>query len=112
MRELTVLEQIILASIIHLGDDAYGLSIRKTAKSLSGKSLMYGALYNALDQLSRKGFVDKDARKPEAETGGHERIYYAVTREGKQALRTAYRLHRAIWTSLPEITRELDRGGR
>lgn len=109
MRDLTVLEQIILASIIHLGDEAYGLAIRKTAKSLSGKSLMYGALYNALDQLSRKGFVDKDARKPEAETGGHERIYYAVTREGKRALRAAYRLHQSIWTRLPEITRKFER---
>jgi len=112
MRELTVLEQIILASIIHLGEEAYGLAIRKTAKSLSGKSLMYGALYNALDQLSRKEYVAKHVRKPEADNGGHERIYYAVTREGKQALRVAYRLHQSIWTSLPEITREFDRGGR
>lgn len=109
MRELTVLEQIILASIIHLGDNAYGLAIRKTAKSLSGKSVMYGALYNALDQLSRKEYVAKHVRKPEAGDGGHERIYYAVTREGKKALRTAYQLHKSIWTSIPETTREFER---
>ena len=109
MRELTVLEQIILASIIHLGEDAYGLAIRKTAKSLSGKSLMYGALYNALDQLSRKEYVTKKIHKPEARDGGHERIYYVVTREGKDALRTAYRLHQSIWTSIPETTREFKR---
>ena len=109
MRELSVLEQIILASIIHLGEEAYGLAIRKTAKSLSGKSLMYGALYNVLDQLSRKEYVTKKIHKPEARDGGHERIYYVVTREGKDALRTAYRLHKSIWTSIPEITRECKR---
>jgi len=107
MRDPSVFEQIILASIIHLEDEAYGLSIRKTAKALSGKSPMYGALYNALDQLTRKGFVDKEARKPES--GGHERIYYTVTAEGKNALRTAYRMQKSIWKSIPEITREFER---
>jgi len=109
MRELTVLEQIILASIINLGEEAYGLAIRKTAKSLSGKSLMYGALYNALDQLTRKEYVTKEIRKPEAGDGGHERIYYAVTRDGKKALRTAYQLQKSIWTSIPKTTREFER---
>ena len=53
MKEPTILEQIILASIYSLDDAAYGVAIRKRVQSLTGKNLMYGTLYNALDQLRR-----------------------------------------------------------
>ena len=103
MKELTVLEQIILAAILSLKDDAYGVSVRKKVKKLTGKSIMYGTLYNALDQMFRKGYVTK--RKSSSESGRNNRIYYALTCQGKKSLQAAYMLQKSIWTSIPEFIR-------
>lgn len=100
MKILTIFEQIILASIITLNGDAYGVSIRKRAKDLSGKSIMYGSLYNILDQLHRKGYVTRTKRKPVSNEGGHEKIFYTVTASGMKALQKAQEIQSAIRDSL------------
>ncbi len=103
MKELTLLEQMIMAAIVALKSDAYGVSIRKRVEKLTGKRLMYGTLYNALDQLLRKGYVSKTKGTTSSERGGRPRLYYALTSVGKSALRASYDLHRTIWESIPEF---------
>ena len=68
---------------------------------------MYGALYNVLDQMYRKGFVTKTKHKPSAEKSGHARIYYTLTPEGVKALQTSYSLQKSIWDHLPELIEDL-----
>jgi len=106
MKILTILEQIILASIITLEGDAYGVSIRKKARDLSGKSIMYGSLYNILDQLHRKGYVTRTKRKPILNESGHEKIFYKVTPSGMKALQEAQTIQNSIWDSLPAYTKK------
>ncbi len=101
MKELTLLEQMILAAIIALKEDAYGVSIRKRVEKMTGKRLMYGTLYNALDQLLRKGYVTKTKGATSSVRGGRPRIYYALAPNGMDALRTSYNLQCAIWESIP-----------
>jgi len=103
MKELTPLEQMILAAIIALEENAYGVSIRKRVAKMTGKRLMYGTLYNALDQLLRKGYVSKTKGTTLSEKGGRPRIYYALTSEGGRALKDSFELHRAIFQSIPEF---------
>ena len=103
MKILTILEQIVLASILILKNDAFGISIRKKSRQLSGKNIMYGALYNVLDQLHRKGYVTKAKRKPLPQKGGHERIYYTLTSEGMAALQEAHALQKSIWAHLAKV---------
>lgn len=101
MKELTLLEQMILAAVIALAENAYGVSIRKKVEKLTGKRLMYGTLYNALDQLLRKDYVTKIKGITSSARGGRPRIYYKLTPAGKKALRTSYDLQQAIWNSIP-----------
>jgi len=106
MRDLTLLEQMILAAVIALKDDAYGVSIRKRMEKLTEKRMMYGTLYNALDQLLRKGYVTKTKGTTSSSRSGRPRIYYALTTTGKKALRASYNLQSAIWGSIPEFLGE------
>ncbi len=86
MKELTVLEQMVLVSILNLEQDAYGVAIRKRISSLTRKNLMYGTLYNALDQMHRKGLIQKSKKKPTGTSRGlHGRVYYTLTGAGKKA---------------------------
>ena len=103
MKELTLLEQMILAAVIALKEGAYGVSIRKRVEKLTGKRLMYGTLYNALDQLLRKGYVKKTKGTTSSTRGGRPRIYYDLTSMGKSALQASYDLQRTIWESIPEF---------
>lgn len=103
MKELSVLEQLLLIVIVKLKDNAYGVSIRREINKLTGKTMMYGTLYNALAQLLKKNYVVKTKGDPVPERLGRSRIYYALTPAGKAALQAAYDLQRTIWSSIPEF---------
>jgi PadR family transcriptional regulator PadR len=103
MKEITVLEEIILTTILRLKDEAYGVSIRQAVSEIVNKDILYGTLYNALDQLLRKGYVRKRLGYPTPQRGGRGKIYYDLTAQGIQALQEARELHRKIWDGLPKI---------
>lgn len=106
MKGLTVLEQIILSAIVSLEDEAFGLAIRKKIKTFTGKSIMYGTLYNALDQLLRKGHIRKAKGNLSSVRGVHGRVYYTLTPSGKKSLLSAYELQKTIWANVPDFIRD------
>jgi PadR family transcriptional regulator PadR len=103
MKELTLLEQMILAVIIALEKDAFGVPIRKKVETLTGRRLMYGTLYNALGQLLRKGYVTKTKGTASSARGGRPRIYYTLTGRGNEALKASFNLQQAIWRIVPDF---------
>jgi len=103
MKELTVLEQIILSVIWAQKDEAYGVSIRQQVKKISGKNLNYGTLYNNLEQLLRKDYVTKTKGEAAPDRIGRPRIFYALTKRGQKALQEAYELQSSIWNSIPDF---------
>ena len=106
MKEPTVLEEIVLTSILRLKDNAYGVMIRQKVAEVTKKELIYGTLYNTLDQLVRKGFVTKSRGMPVSERGGRRKIYYRVTPRGIQALQEAQELQSKIWDGIRELIKE------
>jgi DNA-binding PadR family transcriptional regulator len=108
MKDLSVLEQLILAAIVTLEDAAYGVAIRGKVGEIAGRNIMYGTLYNALDQLLRKGYVTKEKGEPTPERRGRRKMNYRISREGKQALLNAYGLQKSIWASLPDLVGSLE----
>ncbi len=106
MRELTFLEQIVLSAVWRLGDGAYGVAIRKKLKNLLGKNINYGTLYNALEQLLRKGYIIRSPGESLPERIGRPRIFYRPTREGTEALRKTYELQKALWSHLSELVED------
>jgi PadR family transcriptional regulator PadR len=102
---LTIYEQIILTSILALKDEAYGVAIRKKAREYSGKAIMYGSLYNVLDQLYRKGYVTRTTVRPARGEGGYGKIFYAVTPSGIKALKEAQAIQKALWSRLPAFAK-------
>jgi DNA-binding PadR family transcriptional regulator len=103
MIEITVLEEIILTTIFRLKDEAYGVSIRQKVSEITKKDIIYGTLYNTLDQLLRKGYVRKRLGKPTPQRGGRSKIYYSLTAKGAKALQNARELHQKIWDGISEL---------
>ncbi|MBN1940437.1 MAG: helix-turn-helix transcriptional regulator [Candidatus Aminicenantes bacterium] len=102
----TVNESMFLASIIALGDDAYGVAIREKAAELSGTKVTYGCLYSHLDQIHRKGYVVKRLGDPTAERGGRGKIFYTATPAGLKALKSFLAVQKSIRAALPAVVLE------
>jgi len=101
MKQITILEEIILTTILRLKEEAYGVAIRQKVADLINKDLLYGTLYNTLDQLFRKGYVNKALGKPSPERGGRGKIFYSLTPKGTKALQESRDLHKKLWKDLP-----------
>lgn len=97
----TVNESLFLASIIALGDGAYGVAVREKAAELSGTKVTYGCLYSHLDQLHRKGYVFKRLGEPTMERGGRGKIFYTATPAGLKALKVFLAVQKSIRAALP-----------
>lgn len=82
-------EQLILFSVLQLGDDAYGVTIRETIEARTGRVASIGAIYTALGRMEERGLVRSRTEAPQGRTG-RPRKYYALRREGGEALRASY----------------------
>ncbi len=54
---LGAFEEIVLLALVHLGDNAYGMTIRREIEDRSGRTVSIGAVYSTLDRLESKGLV-------------------------------------------------------
>ncbi len=103
MNIITRLEEAILIAIWRLGNDAYGVTINKQVSKSLKKKYSMGALYFALDQLLRKGYVSKSTKQFYHEKGGRSRTYYSLTGDGKKALQEVKAYQKSLWKGIPEI---------
>ena len=50
-------EQIVLLALIHLKENAYGMTIRMEINERIGRDVSIGAVYTTLERLEKKGFI-------------------------------------------------------
>lgn len=81
------LEQLVLLAVARLGDEAYGMSIRREIAERTSRDVAIGAVYSALDRMERKGHVSSRVGEPTAEPGGRARRYYRMEASGRAALK-------------------------
>jgi len=103
MSQLTRNEEIVLLSVLRLEGDAYGVLIKRQIRELTRSDWNYGLLYSTLDQLVKKGLLVKREGKPMPERGGRRKIYYSLSRSGKQALEQAYALKESLWDGITPL---------
>jgi DNA-binding PadR family transcriptional regulator len=94
-------EQLVLAAILSLRENAYGITIQnKVAELAKPKRISLGAIYVTLDRLEDKGFVSSWLSDPTSERGGRAKRCYRLEALGEQALQestaTALRLSEVI----------------
>jgi PadR family transcriptional regulator PadR len=102
MNILTLNEEMLLTVILHLGDNAYGVTIMEKIREISPKKIVFGTLYNSLDKLVKKGYVVAAAGEPTPERGGRRKVYYTLTKKGKFGLEKTKEFHRALWDWIPD----------
>ena len=103
MKLLSRIEEIILLSIWKLGENAYGMAIRDEIIKATGKKWLLGAIYGPLGRLYKNGYVTSIKGDPTPERGGRAKVFYSLTKEGKEALLEIRKVNAYIWKDGPSI---------
>lgn len=93
-------EQIVLLAVLRLGEDAYGVTIRREIAACTGRAPVPGALYTTLDRMEEKGLVQSWLGDPTPQRGGRAKRYFTVTKRGRVAVTAAQRSYRNLLRGL------------
>ena len=97
---LGTLELTILLTVARLGEDAYGLAVRRDVSERLGREYSVGAVYTTLERLEAKGFVVSRTTAPLPVRGGRSRRHFTVTAAGRRAIRHAESVARSVWAGI------------
>lgn len=86
------LEMTVLNAVARLGEEAYGLGIRRDVSELLGHDYSVGAIYTTLARLEEQGLLRSSTTDPLPVRGGRSRRQFRLSPAGRAALREAERL--------------------
>ncbi len=104
MELLTKLEELILLSVWRLGETAYGTTIYKHIREVTGRKLSLGGVYFPLDRLTKRGYLDAYIGEPTEERRGLSKRYYRLTKKGMAALDEINRVNAAMWKGYSDVS--------
>ena len=97
MKALGEFERAVLLAVLHLEDQAYGVSIRRELEKALRRSVSFGAVYTTLDRLVAKGLLSTWSGDPTPQRGGRAKKYFSIEPAGRKALAHARKTSEAIW---------------
>ena len=102
-------EEWALIAIWKLGDCAYSVTIRDLINQLTQKKWTFGAIWDTLDRLKKKGYLDSHFSQPERVRGGKSKRMYTLSSLGLDALVEIKRVRERSWEgiALESIERRL-----
>ena len=104
MKEISKAEEMALLAIWRLGDQAYGVSVRRQIRQDTGKDYTYGTLYGLLRQMDHKGYIQKIKGEPLPKKGGRSKSYFKLTPRGIKVLKDAIAFHKRVWKDIDEFS--------
>jgi PadR family transcriptional regulator PadR len=96
-------ELMVLLAILRVGEGAYGVPIARELEASSGKDVLLGSVYAALDRLESKDLVSSSIGDPTPERGGRAKKYCTVTAKGLREIRETHRTLVRLWRGVPEL---------
>ncbi len=82
-------EQLVMLAVLRLGNEAYGMTVRRELEKTARRSVTIGSVYGTLERLEEKGLMDSWRGDPETVRGGRSRRYFRVEPKGQRALAAA-----------------------
>jgi PadR family transcriptional regulator len=88
-------EQVMLA-VVRMGDDAYGVTVRREIESQTDRQVAMGAVYATLDRLEAKRLVASTRETVD----GMSRRMFVVTPRGIGALLQTRSMRESLWAGI------------
>ena len=80
-------EQLVILALLQLGDEAYGMTVRREIEERAGRKVSLGAIYATLDRLENKGLIRSHLGSSDVNRRGRARRFFQVEGTGKQVLK-------------------------
>jgi DNA-binding PadR family transcriptional regulator len=90
-------EQIVLLAVARLGEEGYGVSLRREIARRTGRDVAVGAVYATLARLEEKGLVASRESEPTPRRGGRARKQFRVLASGVRALEASRGMLDRMW---------------
>jgi DNA-binding PadR family transcriptional regulator len=97
MKLLSSHDEIFLLAILNLGDNAYGVTIRREVSKATGEDWSIGAIYDPLYRLESKGLIQSSLSNSTPERGGRSKRMFEIRPEGYKALLAHKRVRDGLW---------------
>jgi DNA-binding PadR family transcriptional regulator len=99
-------EQLVLAAILALGENAYGVTIHAKVEELTQpRKVKLGAVYATLDRLEDKRLIASWLSEPTKQRGGRSRRHYRLEKTGSAALQESALAARRIYETITKNAR-------
>ena len=99
MKTITRTEEMMLLSILNLGDEAYLVAIKDYLERLTGKSVSMTSVHLPLSRLEKIGYLDSEMGEATAVRGGRRKKIYSVTKAGLKALEDYKSMSDKLWNN-------------
>ena len=96
-------EQLVLLTLLQLGDGGHALPLRAELSRVAGRNVSRGGLYRTLERLEEKKYVEWETEEDVPKRGGHPRRRFSVTPEGIRALRASRAALMGLWSGVEEV---------
>jgi DNA-binding PadR family transcriptional regulator len=95
-------EELTLLAIHALDAPVYAVPVQRFIARATGRDVVMGAVYAALDRLEQKGLVRSTLGEPTPERGGKRKRLLSATPEGTRVLKDLRRVRDRIWRAIEE----------
>ena len=100
---LGAFEHIVLLALMRLGDEAYGVTVRRAIEERTKREVSIGAIYSTLDRMEAKGLVRSCIGEPTAARGGRAKRHFRVTSRGLAAVNRTHEALHSMTDGLPAV---------
>jgi len=100
MKFLSRPEELVLLSVWRLKENAYCVPIKKQLFKVTNRDWSFGAVYDPLDRLEKKGLLESFLSESTAKRGGKRKRIYKLTPGGIMALIEIKTISDNVWDGI------------
>jgi len=83
-------EQVVLMTVLRLGEGAYGATIRNEIAERTGRDVSLSAVHTTLERLEDKKLLHSRVGDPTPQRGGRRKRFFSLSAAGEQALQASW----------------------
>jgi len=96
-------EELVLLTVIVLGEEAYGVEIKRELGQRLKESVSVGSVQSALKRLEEKGFLNSVFGEATQKRGGKRKRIYNVTQNGVLVLEEMKDIRAGYWQEVAKV---------
>lgn len=96
-------EELVLLTVVFLGESAYGVQIKSELESRLKETLSVGSIQTSLKRMEEKGFLTSEFGEATQKRGGKRKRIYSATTLGQQVLQEMKEVRSRFYDAIPRI---------